>query len=49
MNHAETPAAVPADPHANAADLLVDRVAETPDKVLFGKPAGDGWQDVTAA
>jgi len=49
VNHAETPAAVPADPHANAADLLVDRVAETPDKVLFGKPAGDGWQDVTAA
>ena len=49
MNQAETPAAVPADPHANAADLLVDRVAETPDKVLFGKPAGDGWQDVTAA
>ncbi|GAB3796211.1 AMP-dependent synthetase/ligase [Humibacter antri] len=49
MNHAETPAAVPADPHANTADLLVDRVAQTPDKVLFAKPAGDGWQDVTAA
>ncbi len=49
MNQAETPAAVPADPTANTADLLVRRVAETPDKVLFAKPAGDGWQDVTAA
>ncbi|MGA0565790.1 AMP-dependent synthetase/ligase [Rathayibacter sp. KR2-224] len=49
MNHAETPAVVPADPDANAADLLVGRVAETPDKALFAKPAGDGWTDVTAA
>ncbi|NNC10389.1 long-chain fatty acid--CoA ligase [Planctomonas sp. JC2975] len=49
MNHAETPAAVPADPNANSADLLADRVAETPDKVLFAKPSGNGWTDVTAA
>jgi long-chain acyl-CoA synthetase len=49
VKHAETPAAVPADPQANAADLLLKRVAETPDKVLFGKPDGDGWTDVTAA
>ncbi|HWD62257.1 MAG TPA: AMP-dependent synthetase/ligase [Humibacter sp.] len=49
MNHAETPAAVPADPNANAADLLVARAAETPDQVIFAKPVGDGWLDVTAA
>jgi long-chain acyl-CoA synthetase len=49
VNHAETPAAVPADPHANTADLLVERVAESPDKVIFAKPAGNGWVDVTAA
>jgi long-chain acyl-CoA synthetase len=49
VNHAETPAAVPADPNANAADLLVARAAETPDQVIFAKPVGDGWLDVTAA
>ena len=49
MNHAETPAAVPADPRANTADLLVQRVAETPDQVLFAKPNGADWTDVTAA
>ncbi|GAB3386986.1 AMP-dependent synthetase/ligase [Humibacter soli] len=49
MNHAETPAAVPADPSANAADLLVARAAETPDRVIFAKPVDSGWVDVTAA
>ncbi|QDZ13664.1 AMP-dependent synthetase/ligase [Humibacter ginsenosidimutans] len=49
MNHAETPAVVPVDPSANSADLLALRVAETPERVLFAKPAGDGWNDVTAA
>jgi long-chain acyl-CoA synthetase len=49
VNHAETPAVVPVDPSANAADLLALRVAETPDRVLFAKPDGDGWHDVTAA
>lgn len=43
----ETPALVPADPNANATDLLVDRVAATPDKPLFSLPDGDGWKDVT--
>jgi len=43
------PAAVPADPAANATDLLVQRVRETPDAVLFGVPDGDGgWRDITA-
>lgn len=44
----ETPAIVPADPEANTTDLLVQRVAETPDSVLFSLPTGDGgWKPVT--
>ena len=39
-----------ADPNANATDLLIDRVAETPDLPLFALPtASGGWEDVTAA
>ncbi|QNE33911.1 AMP-dependent synthetase/ligase [Leifsonia shinshuensis] len=49
MNQFETPAVVPADPEANATDLLVQRVAATPDAALFSIPDGDGWRDVTAA
>ncbi|MEY9953231.1 long-chain fatty acid--CoA ligase [Leifsonia sp. EB34] len=49
MNQFETPAVVPADPEANATDLLVQRVAATPDAALFSLPDGDGWRDVTAA
>ncbi|WP_158864705.1 AMP-dependent synthetase/ligase [Leifsonia sp. AG29] len=49
MNQFETPAVVPADPDANATDLLVERVAATPDLPLFSLPEGDGWRDVTAA
>ncbi|WP_108252342.1 AMP-dependent synthetase/ligase [Planctomonas deserti] len=38
------------DPDANATDLLIDRVATTPDLALFSLPtAGGGWQEVTAA
>ena len=44
-----TPAAVPADPEANATDLLVDRVKLNPDAALFALPTADGgWSDVTA-
>ena len=44
----DTPALVPADPDANATDLLVDRVAATPDSVLFSLPTADGgWSPVT--
>jgi len=43
-----TPAVVPADPDANATDLLVARVAATPDSPLFAVPDGSGWRDVTA-
>ncbi len=43
-----TPAVVAPDPEANATDLLVDRVAATPDLVLFSLPTADGgWSPVT--
>ncbi|GAB3153267.1 AMP-dependent synthetase/ligase [Microbacterium neimengense] len=44
----EVPAIVPADPHANVSDLLVERVRATPDRALFAVPDGDGWRDITA-
>ena len=44
------PALVTADPNANATDLLIDRVAETPDLPIFALPTGNGgWSDLTAA
>ncbi|WP_294982230.1 long-chain fatty acid--CoA ligase [uncultured Microbacterium sp.] len=43
------PAVVPADPQANIADLLVERVKATPSLALFAVPDGDGWRDITAA
>ncbi|HLS93449.1 MAG TPA: AMP-dependent synthetase/ligase [Microbacterium sp.] len=39
---------VPTDPQRNISDLLADRARDTPDKVLFGIPDGDGWRDKTA-
>lgn len=42
-------ALVPADPTANVAGLLADRVRATPDTALFALPDGDGWRDLTAA
>ena len=43
------PAAVPAAPGDTATDLLLARVAATPDLPLFGLPDGTGgWRDVTA-
>jgi len=45
----EVPAIVPADPEANVTDLLVDRVAATPDRALFAVPDGEGWRDISAA
>jgi long-chain acyl-CoA synthetase len=43
-----TPPVVAADPEANTTDLLVDRVAATPDSVLFSLPTADGgWSPVT--
>ncbi len=45
----EVPAIVPADPTANIADLLVQRVLATPERALFAVPDGGGWRDITAA
>lgn len=45
----ETPPLVVADPHANVTDLLVDRVAATPDRALFAVPDGAGWRDISAS
>ncbi|WP_406245659.1 AMP-dependent synthetase/ligase [Microbacterium sp. M] len=45
----DVPAIVPADPNANIADLLVERVKATPHLALFSVPQGDGWRDITAA
>ncbi|MDL9981399.1 AMP-dependent synthetase/ligase [Microbacterium sp. ASV49] len=45
----EVPAVVPADPSANIADLLVERVKATPDRALFAVPDGAGWRDISAA
>jgi len=44
------PPVVEADPNANASDLLVARVALTPNEPLFAVPTtSGGWSDVTAA
>jgi long-chain acyl-CoA synthetase len=45
----DAPIVVKPDPDANATDLLSDRVAATPDLVLFAIPDGAAWRDVTAA
>jgi len=45
-----TPAVVPADPQANASQLLVDRLARDPDGVLFALPTAEGgWSDLTTS
>lgn len=44
----DLPPVVPADPSANASDLLADRVSATPDRALFAVPDGSGWRDVSA-
>ncbi|MEV8254168.1 AMP-dependent synthetase/ligase [Rhodoglobus sp. NPDC076762] len=50
MKQFDVPALVEADPEANATDLLIDRVAATPNNALFSLPtANGGWSDVTSA
>ncbi|MEO8908305.1 MAG: AMP-dependent synthetase/ligase [Microbacteriaceae bacterium] len=49
MEQFDVPALVAADPDANITDLLIDRVALTPDAALFSVPAGDGWKNVSSA
>jgi long-chain acyl-CoA synthetase len=48
VHEIETPAVVAARPEDNTSELLRQRVAETPERVLFALPKGDDWQDVTA-
>jgi long-chain acyl-CoA synthetase len=46
----DSPILVQPDPDANATDLLIGRVAQTPSRALFSLPAEDGsWTDVTSA
>ena len=46
MREIHVPAVVPADPQANATDLLLDRLRLTPDLALFALPDGaGGWKD----
>ncbi|WP_111719727.1 long-chain fatty acid--CoA ligase [Homoserinimonas sp. OAct 916] len=49
MQQYEVPAIVPADPNANATDLLVERVKLAPEAALFAIPSRGGWEDVSAA
>jgi len=49
VNLTETPIIIPPAPDDNITDLLEQRVAATPDRVIFATPAGDGWSDITAA
>lgn len=48
MNLTETPIIIPANPADNVTDLLEQRVAATPNKVIFATPNGENWNDVTA-
>lgn len=49
MKQYDSPTLVPADPDANATDLLIGRVAKTPTRALFAVPTDDGgWKDVTS-
>ncbi|EAR25336.1 long-chain-fatty-acid-CoA ligase [marine actinobacterium PHSC20C1] len=50
MKQFDVPALVKPDPDANATDLLIDRVAATPNNALFSLPtANGGWSDVTSS
>ncbi len=45
----ETPILIPPVATDNVTDLLEQRVAATPDLILFATPDGDRWNDMTAA
>lgn len=49
MKQFDMPAVVPADPDANVTDLLIARLAATPDLVLFSLPKRGEWLPVTTA
>src|SRR6478609_5199885 len=43
------PALVAPDPQADLTDLVADAAREEPASVLFSRPTGAGWEDVTAS
>ncbi|MCU1438022.1 MAG: long-chain fatty acid--CoA ligase [Naasia sp.] len=47
MNQTDAPAVVAATPDANATDLLLERIALTPEAPLFARQQGDTWVDVS--
>ncbi|MDJ0348531.1 AMP-dependent synthetase/ligase [Cryobacterium sp. PH29-G1] len=47
MKQFDMPAVVAADPGANVTDLLMERLAATPELVLFSLPRGGRWLPVT--
>lgn len=49
MNLTETPIIIPPVPSDNVTDLLEQRFAATPERVIFATPNGDDWDDVTVA
>ncbi|HEU0257591.1 MAG TPA: AMP-dependent synthetase/ligase [Microbacteriaceae bacterium] len=49
MQESIVAALVRPEPERNAGDLLAERAALTPDKVLFSVPGPGGWRDVTCA
>ena len=48
MQQSETPIRIAPVPEDNITDLLEQRVAATPDRVLFAVPQGSGWRDIDA-
>ena len=48
MKQSQMPILIPPVPEDNISDLLEQRVAATPDRVLFSVPEASGWRDITA-
>ncbi|WP_210481682.1 long-chain fatty acid--CoA ligase [Naasia sp. SYSU D00948] len=48
MHQIDAPVVVEPTPDANATDLLLERVAITPDAPLFGRQVGEQWIEITA-
>ena len=48
MDQFDAPAVIPAAPLANCTQLLLDRVAQTPNDALFAVPEGETWRDVSS-
>lgn len=50
MQQMDMPALVPTDKNANTTEILLERLAKTPDLALFSLPDGDGgWKQVSVA